>query len=83
MIATLTMTMGQRQVVATLEEYCQWRCEDRLTESFLNAVYGPDAEQPTGVSRTGQQLTCSAARAVEQGGWSVEVWFAEAEQDAA
>jgi len=84
MIARLTLKMDQRRVIATLEDDLRWRCDDRVTEAFLNAAYGPGHVPPENdVNRSTHPQVYPAAHAVERAGWNVEVWFARAEQDAA
>lgn len=73
MIAQLTLSMGQRRVVATLEDDFSWRCDDDLlTYSYLNGVFGPDKAARMG----GPALVRSAAAAVREAGWSVTTVFA-------
>ena len=78
MIAQLTLSMGQRRVVATLEDDFSWRCEDDLlTHSYLNAVFGPEKAAKMG----GPTLVRSAAAAVQEAGWSVETHIAPASSE--
>ena len=83
MLAKLTLTMGRRRVEATLEDDFTWTCEDRVTESFLNAAFGPDATGTAPEANAGASLARRAAAAVGDAGWDVQLQMAEAEQNAA
>lgn len=78
MIAQLTLSMGQRRVVATLEDDFSWQCDDDLlTHSYLNSVFGPDKASRMG----GPALARSAAAAVQEAGWRVEAHIAPASSE--
>lgn len=79
MQAQMTLTMGQRSVVALLDDQLNWSCDDQLIEAFLNSAYGAEAADPSGA--TG--LARRAARTSEQAGWDVHLTLVEAAQDAA
>jgi hypothetical protein len=84
MIARLMLRMGQRQVVATLDDDLAWHCQDDLLiHSFLNAVYGAESAPRTGPTPVGHFQARRAAVAVESVGWTCDLRFAEAGQDAA
>jgi hypothetical protein len=83
MIAQLTLTMGGRLVVATLTDAFEWDCDDLLIKTFLDTRHGRiSASTPAG-GKPGVREARSAAEAAERAGWNVEIWFANAEQDAA
>ncbi len=83
MLARLTLTMGPRTVVALLGDDRNWRCEDLLTQSFLNACYGPTEEAALSLGPTGYQQAARAAKAVEQAGWDVNIYVPALNQSAA
>ena len=83
MIARIMMTMGERQVTAVLQDDCTWSCEDLLIETFLNSVFGHGSIKTPAMGKLGHAEVRRAADAIEDAGWSVHLWFAEAEQDAA
>jgi hypothetical protein len=83
MVARLTLTMGPRTVVALLGEDLVWRCEDLLTQSFLNSCYGPPEEGTASLAPVGYQQATRAAKAVENAGWDVNIYMPELNQSAA
>jgi hypothetical protein len=83
MIARLTLTMGERHVVARLDHDGQWSCEDLLIESFLNAVFCPEPADPKAIPATHTQIARRAASAVEDAGWYVRCEILQADQNAA
>ncbi|HOQ88399.1 MAG TPA: hypothetical protein PLQ89_22070, partial [Phycisphaerae bacterium] len=61
MIARLTLTMGPRTVVALLGEDLKWRCEDLLTQSYLNACHGPPEEDTLSMGPVGYHQAVRAS----------------------
>ena len=60
------------------------RCDDDLlVHSFLNSVHGPQTVSHPGPTAIGHYQARRAAAAVENAGWTVDLRFAGAEQDAA
>ncbi len=83
MIARMTLSMGHRQVVATFEDDYEWRCEDLLISTFLNAMYGKQAKFAPGVGAPGHRQARAAARTAEDAGWTVDLRLIAAEQSVA
>ncbi len=83
MIAQLTLTMGGRQVVATLTDGFEWDCEDLLIKTFLDARHGRSAAATPAGGKPGVREARAAAESAERAGWTVDLWLADAEQDAA
>jgi len=83
MIAKMTLTMGPRRVVAELADDFTWRCDDLLTQTYLNECHGPVPEQPSSETVAGGQQARKAAEAVESAGWSVDLCLVKLQQDAA
>lgn len=83
MLARLTLTMGPRTVVALLGEDFTWRCEDLLTQSYLNACHGPPDETVMPVGPPGLQQARRAAKGVENAGWEVNLYVPALNQSAA
>lgn len=83
MVARLTLTMGPRTVVALLGDDFKWRCEDLLTQTYLNACHSRC--EPDHLSRVpaGYQQARQAAEAVRQAGWEVDLYIPELNQSAA
>jgi hypothetical protein len=77
------MTMGPRTVVALLGEDLMWRCEDLLTQSYLNACHGPPEEETMSIGPAGCGQATRAARGVQHAGWDVDVYMPELNQSAA
>jgi hypothetical protein len=83
MVARLTLTMGPRTVVALLGEDLQWRCEDLLTQTYLNACHGQIEEEKLTLVPQGFRQARRAAEAVQEAGWDVDVYMPELNQSAA
>ncbi len=83
MFATMTLTMGQRQVTAALKSDFTWSCEDMVIHAFLNSAFGPGTADASVVREAGAIQARRAARAIEDAGWHVHLQLTEAEQDAA
>lgn len=83
MIARLTLTMGPRTVVALLGDDLMWRCEDLLTQSFLNDCYGPPEDDGDAAQPPGYDQARGAAKAVEAAGWDVNLYIPTLNQNAA
>ncbi|HOA74319.1 MAG TPA: hypothetical protein PL151_16515 [Phycisphaerae bacterium] len=83
MIARLTLTMGPRTVVALLGEDLKWRCEDLLTQSYLNACHGPPEEDTLSMGPVGYHQAVRASRAVQEAGWDVTLYMPALNQSAA
>lgn len=83
MLARLTMTMGPRTVVALLGDDLMWRCEDLLTQSYLNSCHGPSEETTLSMGPTGYGQAKQAARGVQEAGWDVDLYMSALNQNAA
>lgn len=83
MLARLTMTMGPRTVVALLGEDLTWRCEDLLTQSYLNACHGPPDLDTLSLGPIGYGQATRAAQGVQEAGWDVDLHMPELNQHAA
>ncbi len=83
MHARLTLTMGDRRVVATLDADGQWACEDLLIESFLNSAFSPEYAEPQSMPTSTVQLVQKAATVVQDAGWGVHYEILQADQNAA
>jgi hypothetical protein len=73
----MTLTMGPRTIIALLGDDLKWRSEDLLTQSYLNACYGPPDADQLGVGPVGYQQATRAARAVQEAGWEVNLYMPE------
>jgi len=74
--------MGPRTVVALLGDDLKWRCEDLLTQTYLNACHGPREEVLT-TAPVGHAQARHAAEAVRQAGWDVDLYVPGLNQSAA
>ncbi|MBI4579269.1 MAG: hypothetical protein HY718_06175 [Planctomycetes bacterium] len=83
MVARLTLTMGPRTVVALLGDDLTWRCEDLLTQTYLNSCHGPADGGALTIGPRGHQQAARAAKAVEAAGWQVNLYVPELNQSAA
>lgn len=83
MIARLTLTMGPRTVIALLGEDLKWRCEDLLTQTYLNACHGVPEEDTLSIGPLGYKQAQSAARGVSEAGWDVDLYIPALNQSAA
>jgi len=83
MVARLTLTMGPRTVVALLRADLKWRCEDLLTQTYLNACFSTACVPDGDTAPPGFRQAMLAAKAVEQAGWDVHLHVPQLNQSAA
>jgi hypothetical protein len=75
--------MGPRTVVALLGEDRKWRCEDLLTQTYLNSCHGSDQYGDREDNAAIHEQAHKAAKSVEQAGWDVNIYIPGLNQNVA
>jgi hypothetical protein len=83
MLAQLTLAMGPRTVVAVLGADFEWRCDDLLTQTYLNSCHGPLKEDSPAAGPVGYEQAQRATAAVQAAGWDVSLYMPALNQNAA